>query len=113
MIYSNLIKQKQQKLLIVHHPWTDQGGDHAQQHQEPAEVNCTGPKPRPVCVLGSGVIFTTSVHDKVVGKPSQGTKAKAKAGQGDFQSLIFWTNEKAEIMFLDRLFIVFHMSFEA
>merc|ERR1719150_2819996 len=51
------------------------------------------------------------VHDKVVGKkeskPAKG-KTKAKAGQGDFQSIIFWTNEQAKIMLTEQQFVFFN-----
>ena len=41
--------------------------------------------------------IASEVYDKVVGKPAT-DKAKAKAGQGDFQSIVFWTNQQAKIM---------------
>ena len=47
-----------------------------------------------------------NVHGKVVGKPAKG-KTKAKAGQGDFQSIIFWTNEQANIMLTEQQFVFF------
>ena len=47
------------------------------------------------------------VFDKVVGKPATG-KTKAKAGQGDFQSIIFWTNEQAKIMLWDHQYVFFN-----
>ena len=47
-----------------------------------------------------------SVYDKVVGKPAMGNK-KAKAGQGDFQSIIFWTMRQANIMLTERQFVLF------
>lgn len=46
------------------------------------------------------------VVDKVVGKETAG-KTKAKAGQGDFQSIIFWTNEQAKIMLTVLQFVFF------
>ena len=39
-------------------------------------------------------------------EPATG-KGKGKPGQGDFRSLIFWTNEQAEIMFWDQLIVFF------
>ena len=53
------------------------------------------------CTIGS------DVHDKVVGKPAKG-KGKAKAGQGDFQSIVFWTNEQAKIMLTEQQFVFFN-----
>merc|ERR1719367_803238 len=47
------------------------------------------------------------VVDKVIGVPEKG-KTKAKAGQGDFQSIIFWTNEQAKIMLWDHPYIFFN-----
>ena len=32
-------------------------------------------------------------------------KTKAKAGQGDFKSIIFWTNEQAKIMLMEQQFV--------
>merc|ERR1712013_272400 len=46
------------------------------------------------------------VHDKAVGKPAIGNK-KAKAGQGDFQSIIFWTAEQSKIMLTEQQFVFF------
>ena len=46
------------------------------------------------------------IHDKVVGKPAIG-KTKVKAGQGDFQSILFWTNEQAQIMLTEQQFVFF------
>ena len=46
------------------------------------------------------------VVDKVDGKEAAG-KTKAKAGQGDFRSIIFWTNEQAEIILAERQFVFF------
>ena len=53
------------------------------------------------CTIGS------DVHNKVVGKPAKG-KGKAKAGQGDFQSILFWTNEQAKIMLTEQQFVFFN-----
>ena len=50
--------------------------------------------------------IATDVYYKVVGKPAIG-KTKAKAGQGDFQSIIFWTNEQAKVMLTERQFVFF------
>ena len=50
--------------------------------------------------------ITDDVHDKLVGKPASG-KSKGKAGQGDFQSIIFWTNEQANIMLTVLQFVFF------
>ena len=50
------------------------------------------------------------VHEKVVGrqasKPAKG-KTKAMPGQGDFQSIIFWTSEQAKIMLTEQQFVFF------
>ena len=40
--------------------------------------------------------IATDIYDKVVGKPAVG-KTKNKAGQGDFQSIIFWSMEQARV----------------
>ena len=50
--------------------------------------------------------IANDVHYKVVGKPAMGKK-KAMAGQGDFQSIIFWTNEQAKIMLTVLQFVFF------
>ena len=47
------------------------------------------------------------VVEKVNGVPGKG-KTKAKAGQGDFQSIIFWTNEQAKIMLWDQPYVFFN-----
>ena len=41
--------------------------------------------------------IATAVFDKVVGVPARG-KAKEKAGQGDFKSIIFWNDPQANVM---------------
>jgi len=46
------------------------------------------------------------VVDKVVGKAAVG-KTKARAGQGDFRSIIFWTMQQAEIILTERQFVFF------
>ena len=51
-------------------------------------------------------IITSKVHDKVVGKPARGN-SKAKAGQGDFASIIFWSLKQAKIMLTDQKFVFF------
>jgi len=51
--------------------------------------------------------ITDDVVAKVEGVPAKG-KTKAKAGQGDFQSIIFWTNEQAKIMLWDHPYIFFN-----
>ena len=51
--------------------------------------------------------ITDHVVAKVEGVPAKG-KAKAKAGQGDFQSILFWTNEQANIMFGNQLYVFFN-----
>ena len=54
--------------------------------------------------------FCTIADDvvaKVAGVPATG-KTKAKAGQGDFQSIIFWTNEQAKIMLTEEQFVFFN-----
>ena len=50
--------------------------------------------------------IANDVHYQVVGKPAMGKK-KAMAGQGDFQSIIFWTNEQAKIMLTVLQFVFF------
>ena len=50
--------------------------------------------------------IVSNVHDKVVGKPATG-KTKAKAGQGDFQSIIFWTHSQAAVMLTELQFVFF------
>ena len=50
--------------------------------------------------------IVSDIHDKVVGKPALG-KTKAKAGQGDFQSIVFWTNKQAQIMLCDIYSVFF------
>merc|ERR1719458_2186265 len=42
--------------------------------------------------------ITRDVHEKVVGKN----------GQGDFRSIIFWTNEQAKIMLTEQQFVFFN-----
>jgi len=51
--------------------------------------------------------ITDDVVAKVEGVPAKG-KTKAKAGQGDFQSIIFWTNEQAKIMLWDQPYVFFN-----
>merc|ERR1711994_1202843 len=46
------------------------------------------------------------VHAKVVGKPET-SSSKAKVGQGDYKSIIFWTNEQSKVMMWDQQFVVF------
>ena len=50
--------------------------------------------------------IATDIYDKVVGKPAVG-KTKNKAGQGDFQSIIFWSMEQANIMLTELQFVFF------
>ena len=45
----------------------------------------------------------TKVQESVC-LPAMG-KTKAKAGQGDFKSIIFWTNEQAKIMLMEQQFV--------
>merc|ERR1711994_480567 len=45
-------------------------------------------------------------HAKVVGKPET-SSSKAKVGQGDYKSIIFWTNEQSMVMMWDQQFVVF------
>ena len=47
--------------------------------------------------IGTHCTIVSNIYNKVEGKPAKG-KAKAKAGQGDFQSILFWTTEQAKIM---------------
>ena len=54
--------------------------------------------------------IASDVHNKVVGRQASllaKGKAKAKAGQGDFQSIIFWTMQQAEIILTERQFVFF------
>ena len=51
--------------------------------------------------------ITDNVVAKVEGIPAKG-KTKTKAGQGDFQSIIFWTNEQAKIMLWDQSYVFFN-----
>ena len=48
--------------------------------------------------------IVSDVFDKVVGKEATG-KTKAKAGQGDFRSIIFWTKQQANIILTERQFV--------
>ena len=50
--------------------------------------------------------IANDVHDTVVGKEAM-DETKAKAGQGDFRSIIFWTNEQAKIMLMEERFVFF------
>ena len=50
--------------------------------------------------------ITSEVHAKVVGKPET-SSSKAKVGQGDYKSIIFWTNEQSKVMMWDQQFVVF------
>ena len=50
--------------------------------------------------------INSDVHAKVVGKPETST-SKAKVGQGDYKSIIFWTNEQSKVMMWDQQFVVF------
>ena len=50
--------------------------------------------------------IASDVHAKVVGKPATG-KTKAKSGQGDVQSIVFWTNQQAKIMLWDQQYVFF------
>ena len=51
--------------------------------------------------------ITDDVVAKVEGVPGK-SKGKGKPGQGDFQSIIFWTNEQAKIMLWDQRFVFFN-----
>ena len=42
----------------------------------------------------------------MVGKPET-SSSKAKVGQGDYKSIIFWTNEQSKVMMWDQQFVVF------
>merc|ERR1719336_2508978 len=50
--------------------------------------------------------ITSEVHAKVVGKPETNS-SKAKVGQGDYKSIIFWTNEQSKVMMWNQQFVVF------
>ena len=50
--------------------------------------------------------ITSNVHTKVVGKPET-SSSKAKVGQGDYKSIIFWTNDQSKVMIWDQQFVVF------
>ena len=50
--------------------------------------------------------ITSDVHTKLVGKPET-SSSKAKVGQGDYKSIIFWTNEQSKVMMWDQQFVVF------
>merc|ERR1712020_123453 len=50
--------------------------------------------------------ITSDVHTKLVGKPET-SRSKAKVGQGDYKSIIFWTNEQSKVMMWDQQFVVF------
>merc|ERR1719220_1949099 len=50
--------------------------------------------------------ITSDVHAKLVGKPET-SRSKAKVGQGDYKSIIFWTNEQSKVMMWDQQFVVF------
>ena len=51
--------------------------------------------------------ITDDVVAKVEGVQAKG-KTKVKAGQGDFHSVLFWTNEQAKIMLWDQQFVFFN-----
>jgi len=53
--------------------------------------------------------INSDVHAKVVGKPETST-SKAKVGQGDYKSIIFWSNEQSKVMMWDQQFVVFTSS---
>ena len=50
--------------------------------------------------------ITSDVYAKVVGKPET-SSSKAKVGQGDYKSIIFWTNEQLKVMIWNQQFVVF------
>ena len=50
--------------------------------------------------------ITGDVHAKVMGKPET-SSSKVKVGQGDYKSIIFWTNEQSKVMMWDQQFVVF------
>ena len=50
--------------------------------------------------------ITNDVYAKVVGRPETST-SKARVGQGDYKSIIFWTNEQSKVMMWDQQFVVF------
>jgi len=50
--------------------------------------------------------IVSDVVEKVYGKVAAG-KTKAKAGQGDFRSVIFWTKQQAKIILTERQFVFF------
>merc|ERR1712088_130786 len=50
--------------------------------------------------------INSDVHAKLEGKPGTST-SKAKVGQGDYKSIIFWTNEQSKVMMWDQQFVVF------
>ena len=50
--------------------------------------------------------ITSELHAKLEGKPETST-TKAKVGQGDYKSIIFWTNEQSKVMMWDQQFVVF------
>merc|ERR1712088_855886 len=50
--------------------------------------------------------ITSEVHAKVVGKPET-SSSKAKVGQGDYKSIIFWSNEQSKVMMWDQQFVAF------
>merc|ERR550534_2891701 len=52
--------------------------------------------------ISTHCIIAGDVHEKVVGK----NKDKP-TGQGDFKSIIFWTNEQANIILIERQFVFF------
>ena len=64
--------------------------------------------------ISSYCTIASTIHDKIDGKSTAHkhgavvkTKTKAKAGQGDFQSIIFWTKQQTEIMLTDQQFVFF------
>ena len=49
--------------------------------------------------------ITSEVHAKIEGEPTK--PKKAKVGQGDYKSIIFWSNEQSKVMMWDQQFVVF------
>merc|ERR1712173_377284 len=47
------------------------------------------------------------MHAKMEGKHDKNNPKKTKVGQGDYKSIIFWTNEQSKVMMWDQQFVVF------
>ena len=51
--------------------------------------------------------ITSDMHAKMEGNHDKNNPKKTKVGQGDYKSIIFWTNKQSKVMMWDQQFVVF------